>query len=54
MVDSSLEASAPRLADLNALRRELEQVVSRLNQSEPMTEQRRVTLEEPTLIIRGK
>jgi hypothetical protein len=47
--------SAPerRFADLDALRRQLEEMVSRRNRSD-RTAQDRLTDQEPTLIIRGK
>jgi hypothetical protein len=43
-----------RIADLDALRRQLEEMASRRNGSERMTEDRRLSGQAPTLVIRGK
>jgi len=54
MTESSAEPSVRRFADLNALRRQLEEIASRRSSSERKAEARRLTAQEPTLVIRGK
>jgi hypothetical protein len=43
-----------RFADLDALRRQLEEMASRRNRSEMTAEGRRLSDQKPTLVIRGK
>ncbi len=54
MTKSSPKLSVRRFADLSALRRQLEEMASRKSRSERMAEDRRLTDQEPTLVIRGK
>ena len=54
MTENSPEPSVRRFADLNALRRQLEEMASRKNRSDGVAEDRRLTDQEPTLVIRGK
>jgi hypothetical protein len=51
MSESSAEQ---RFADLAALRRQLEEMASRRSRSEKVAGDRRPTIQEPTLVIRGK
>jgi hypothetical protein len=54
MTESSLKLSVRRFADLNALRRQLEEMASRRNRSQMAAEDRRLSVQEPMLVIRGK
>jgi hypothetical protein len=54
MSESSPKLSVRHFADLNALQRQLEEIASRRNRSDRTAEDRRLTDQEPTLIIRGK
>jgi hypothetical protein len=54
MSESSPKLSVQRFADLDALRRQLEEMASQRNGLEKTAEDRRPTNQEPTLVIRGK
>jgi acyl carrier protein phosphodiesterase len=54
MTENSPEPGVRRFADLDALRQQLEEMASRRNRSEKAAEDRWATVQEPTLVIRGK
>jgi hypothetical protein len=54
MTERSPEASAKRFADLSALQRQLEEIASRVNWSDTKANDRLRSVQEPTLVIRGK
>ena len=54
MAKITSEPSIQRFANLNELRRQLEEMANRVNRSESNAEVRRLAGQEPTLVIRGK
>jgi acyl carrier protein phosphodiesterase len=50
MTESSPKLNVRRFADLDALRRQLEEMASRRGRSDRVAEDRRPTVQEPTLV----